>query len=409
VGYGLDEQAIEAIRKWRFHPGMKDGNPVPVTVQVEVMFRMGDGGRWHSGPMAFSLEAGVTPPVVKDGVTPPTVQAPGDESVVLDFTVDSSGSVKNMHAIHGSKSASELLSHSLARWKFQPAMKGNQPVEATGRVLFVNGEGDEAAKLPLSPPVAQGNPPKPGTASAGVILSPLDPATVDDTYASNSGAPALLDFVNRSGRAVDIYWIDYQGNRQLLSAGLPVGANWLERTFLTHPWLVVVSGTGGTTAQDTGIRLAGFVAVTPNPSADPAKKDVAIITGRELLRQAANRGDLQAMVELGEANMEDHAGEAAQWFRKAADAGNQSGMLHLGGMYELGSGVRQDYGMAAWWYRKAAGAGSADAMYNLGRMYENGQGVPKDPQQAYKLYLQASGLGNAEAKAKLARLNGNQK
>jgi len=39
LGFGLDEKAEEAIQKWRFVPGTKDGEPVPVIAQVEVNFR----------------------------------------------------------------------------------------------------------------------------------------------------------------------------------------------------------------------------------------------------------------------------------------------------------------------------------------------------------------------------------
>jgi TonB family protein len=37
---GLDEKAIEAVQKWKFAPGMKDGHPVSVQVSVEVNFRL---------------------------------------------------------------------------------------------------------------------------------------------------------------------------------------------------------------------------------------------------------------------------------------------------------------------------------------------------------------------------------
>jgi TonB family protein len=42
VGYGLDEKAIEAVKRWKFKPAMKDGRPVAVQINVEVRFRLYD-------------------------------------------------------------------------------------------------------------------------------------------------------------------------------------------------------------------------------------------------------------------------------------------------------------------------------------------------------------------------------
>jgi hypothetical protein len=97
----------------------------------------------------------------------------------------------------------------------------------------------------------------------GRYKAALDPATVDETCRSREySTPATIKFINKSSTAVDLYWIDYQGNRKLSSSALAPDAVFRAGTFVTHPWLVVASGTGGTKEHGTGVRLAGFEAST---------------------------------------------------------------------------------------------------------------------------------------------------
>ena len=38
--YGLDEEAIKTAKQWRFQPGRRLGEPVPVFVQIELSFTL---------------------------------------------------------------------------------------------------------------------------------------------------------------------------------------------------------------------------------------------------------------------------------------------------------------------------------------------------------------------------------
>jgi TonB family protein len=42
LGYGLDEQAIEAVRQWRFEPALKAGVPVSFFSTIDLVFSLGN-------------------------------------------------------------------------------------------------------------------------------------------------------------------------------------------------------------------------------------------------------------------------------------------------------------------------------------------------------------------------------
>src|SRR5271157_2035858 len=53
LGHGLDEEAVAAVKQWKFEPSTVNGQPVPVEVNVEVNFRLyGKPGEQPASPPA---------------------------------------------------------------------------------------------------------------------------------------------------------------------------------------------------------------------------------------------------------------------------------------------------------------------------------------------------------------------
>ena len=81
-------------------------------------------------------------------------------------------------------------------------------------------------------------------------------------------------------------------------------------------------------------------------------------------------------------------------YTKSAEQGNADAQFCLGGMYDDGRGVPQDYGKAVEWYTKSAGQGYARAQNNLGGMYDYGRGVPQDYGKALEWYTKSAEQGS---------------
>ena len=85
------------------------------------------------------------------------------------------------------------------------------------------------------------------------------------------------------------------------------------------------------------------------------------------------------------------------WYHRAAKQGFTNAQYNLGGMYEFGLGVTEDYAEAAKWYRKAAEQGDARAQDYLGLIYDIGVVVPQDSVQAYMWFNLAMEQGINDA------------
>ena len=99
-----------------------------------------------------------------------------------------------------------------------------------------------------------------------------------------------------------------------------------------------------------------------------------------------------------------------------AEAGSIAAEIALGNLYWTGKGAGPDapgrnavdpYGEAAEWYRRAADQGVAGAHLKLGDMYRHGLGVAKDPGKAVEQFGRAADLGDKDAVLRLDALNRN--
>src|SRR5208337_4884899 len=110
-------------------------------------------------------------------------------------------------------------------------------------------------------------------------------------------------------------------------------------------------------------------------------------------KKAADKGDQNAMNNLGRLYYDGHYDgqedvqdrqKASEWFRKAA-------MLKLGSIYEAGRGVEQNVAEAIKWYEKAAKNKDAEGMFNLAALSEAGRGIAPDRGRALIWYARAAG------------------
>jgi len=158
---GLDQEAIKAVKQWRFEPGLKDGKPVAVRVTLEISFTLRDkppqplfpvpplapgdaGGKGQKEtPRVFKPGNGVTAPTVvkqvKPQYTPDAKEAKVEGVVGLECVVEATGSVGDVTV---TRSLDEGLDQeaikAVKQWRFKPGTKDGKavPVLVTLEMTF---------------------------------------------------------------------------------------------------------------------------------------------------------------------------------------------------------------------------------------------------------------------------------
>jgi TonB family protein len=136
LGFGLDQNALVAVRDWHFVPGKRNGRPVEFQVSIDVEFSLKNAELNESiaNDMATRIGPGVIPPQVvyrSDPVYPVNAQSaiPG-RAVVFDAIIPEDGIPRVIRVIRSlGWQFDESAINALKQWRFSPAMKNGNPVK----------------------------------------------------------------------------------------------------------------------------------------------------------------------------------------------------------------------------------------------------------------------------------------
>jgi TPR repeat protein len=119
----------------------------------------------------------------------------------------------------------------------------------------------------------------------------------------------------------------------------------------------------------------------------------------QILEKLAEGGDAKAQYEIalmylqGIGTRVDPA-RGGYWMLAAANNGNVSAMVEIGGRFESGANVERNYLLSFTWYRRAAALEDPIAAYRLAGLYERGAGVQRDLSRAWAWYRLSRKFGN---------------
>jgi TonB family protein len=131
LGSGLDQNALVALRQWRFRAGTRNDVPSAMDAEVDIEFdlRSEAVNELIANDMATLVGPDVTPPrVVRRSRVTPAARASG--SVVLDVVLLQDGSPKIIRILRSlNPDADESAVRHFEQWRFTPAMKNGVPIK----------------------------------------------------------------------------------------------------------------------------------------------------------------------------------------------------------------------------------------------------------------------------------------
>jgi TonB family protein len=136
LGFGLDQNALVALRQWQFRPGTQGGRPVDMTVEIDIEFNLRNEAlnELIANDMATRVGPDVTAPRIIRRVNVAPVQDAGvrrpASTVVLDVVLLEDGRPKIVRILRSlTPQLDERAIDAFEQWRFSPALKAGRPVK----------------------------------------------------------------------------------------------------------------------------------------------------------------------------------------------------------------------------------------------------------------------------------------
>jgi TonB family protein len=132
LGSGLDQNAVVAVRQWRFRPGTRNGVAVPMQVEIAIAFNFRNDriNAQIANDMVSLVGPGVTPPQAVRVAQPgrPGTRAAG--VVMLDVVLLENGTPRIVRILRSlGPDADDAAVRAFEQWRFSPALKNGRPIK----------------------------------------------------------------------------------------------------------------------------------------------------------------------------------------------------------------------------------------------------------------------------------------
>ena len=145
------DSALEAAKKWKFEPFIKDGKPIKVSTTLPFSFAYAENVKDVAPPAESTLAGadevdkkvrvsqGVSAGLLIHKVQPnypiEARQAHIQGSVVLRAVISKEGNIVDLHLISGSKELAEAAIGAVRQWRYRPYLLLGQPVAVDTEIV----------------------------------------------------------------------------------------------------------------------------------------------------------------------------------------------------------------------------------------------------------------------------------